>query len=285
MSTSLSNNARAPYHLTLPDSVAQAGTFFFLLFVFMWPFQLVPFLTDNLFGIQGFKLFNLLSAVVLAYLSSYTRPTKSNEHPSEFFSFTSQLLPSPSFDAHLLHSRFPVSFPESYFDFVLSACIVQTFYTLSFLFTLKRMCSFQELERIMTVICLSILLLSIAFVAVVLTNPSVLLSGHPGMTDNDRGRNGPVVRSVFWNPLQCDWKHVHFYCTLVALSSSYARRSLDRTPVSVAPGGSSPRVTNRACHSSGLMLPISDPAAQVCHFSSWCCGGWRHIVGVDRANR
>ena len=68
MSTSLSHSGRAPYHLTLPHSGAQAGTFFFLLFVFMLPFQRVPFLTDNLFGIQGFKPFNLLSAVVLAYL-------------------------------------------------------------------------------------------------------------------------------------------------------------------------------------------------------------------------
>jgi hypothetical protein len=46
------------------------------------------------------------------------------------------------------------------------------------------MCSFQELERITTVICLSILLLSIAFVAFVLMNPSVLLSGErSGMDD------------------------------------------------------------------------------------------------------
>ena len=68
MSTSLSHNARAPYHLTLPGSVARAGTFFFLLFLFMWPFHRTPFLTDNLFGIQGLKPFNLLSAIVLAYL-------------------------------------------------------------------------------------------------------------------------------------------------------------------------------------------------------------------------
>jgi hypothetical protein len=285
MSTSLSNNARAPYHLTLPDSVARAGTFFFLLFVFMWPFQLVPFLTDNLFGIQGFKLFNLLSAVVVAYLMFDTAPLHATDKIERtsirvfllyFATFAIALIRSVP-NAPLLHSRFPVSFPESYFDFVLSACIVQTFYTLSFLFTLKRMRSFQELERITTVICLSILLLSIAFVALVLTNPSVLLSGHPsGMIDNDRDEMAQLCKAYFGT---------HYYCTLVAVSSSYARRSLDRTPVSVAPGGSSPRVTNRASHSSGFVLPISDPAAQVCHFSSWCCGGWRHIVGVDRTNR
>ena len=63
-----------------------------------------------------------------------------------------------------------------------------TFYVLPFLFTLKRMRSFQELERITTVICVSILSLSIAFVALVLMNPSVLLSGHPtGMAALDPG--------------------------------------------------------------------------------------------------
>ena len=68
MSTSLSSRAPASYHLALPDSAAQAGTFFFLLFAFTWPIQRVPFMTDNLFGIQGLKPFNLLSGVVLAYL-------------------------------------------------------------------------------------------------------------------------------------------------------------------------------------------------------------------------
>jgi hypothetical protein len=205
MSTSLSNNARAPYHLTLPDSGAQAGTFVFLLFVFMWPFQLLPFMTDNLFGIQGFKLFNLLSAVVLAYLMFDTAPLHATDKIERtsirvfllyFATFAIALIRSVP-NAPLLHSRFPVSFPESYFEFVLSACIVPTFYTLSFLFTLKRMCSFQELERITTVICLSILLLSIAFVAVVMTNPSVLLSGHPGMIDNDRDEMAQLCQAYF----------------------------------------------------------------------------------------
>ena len=202
MSTSLSNSARAPYHLTLPDLVAQAGTFFFLLFVFMWPFQRVPFLTDNLFGIQGFKPFNLLSAVVLAYLVFDTAPLHATDKIERtsirifllyFTTFAVALIRSIP-NAPLLHSRFPDSFPESYFDFVLSACIVPTFYTLSFLFILKRMCSFQELERITTVICLSILLLSIAFVALVLMNPSVLHSGHAtGMA----GREGPDRDAMF----------------------------------------------------------------------------------------
>jgi hypothetical protein len=190
MSTSLSNNARAPYHLTLPDSVAQAGTSFFLLFVFILPFQRV--LTDNLFGIQGFKPFNLLSAVVLAYLVFHTAPLHATDKLERtsirlfllyFATLTIALIRSIP-NAALLHSRYPDSLPESYFDFVLSACIVPIFYLLPFLFTLKRMCSFQELERITTVICLSILLLSITFVALVLMNPSVLLSGErSGMAD------------------------------------------------------------------------------------------------------
>jgi hypothetical protein len=181
MSASLSHSGRAPYHLPSP------GTFFFLLLVFMLPFQLVPFLTNNLFGIQGFKPFNLLSAAVLAYLvfnTALLHATDKIERTSiRLFLLYFAILTIAAIrsipNAPLLHSRGPLSFPESYFDFVLSRCIVPTFYLLPFLFTLKRMCSFQELERITTVICLSILLLSIAFIAVVLMNPSVLLSGRP----------------------------------------------------------------------------------------------------------
>ncbi|MCK1511726.1 hypothetical protein IVB22_03900 [Bradyrhizobium sp. 190] len=192
MSTSLSHSGQAPYHLTLP--VAQAGTFFFLLFVFMLPFQRVPFLTENLFGIQGFKPFNLLSAVVLAYLVFNTACLHATDKIERisirifllYFAILAIALIRSVPNTPLLHSRFPDSFPESYFDFVLSACIVPTFFTLSFLFILKRMCSFQELERITTVICLSMLLLSIAVVSLVLMNPSVLLSERSsGMTGLD----------------------------------------------------------------------------------------------------
>ncbi|MCP3459263.1 hypothetical protein [Bradyrhizobium sp. CCGUVB23] len=200
----------------MPHSVAQAGTFFFLLFVFMWPFQGAPFIRDNLFDIQGFKPFNLLSAVVLAYLVFDTAPLHATDKIERtsirifllyFATFAIALIRSVP-NAPLFHSRFP-EIPGSYVDFVLSACIVPTFYTLSFLFILRRMCSFQELEKITTVICLSILLLSISFVALVLMNPSVLLSGHAGgMTDRDRdemtqlciayfGRHYNVIGSMF----------------------------------------------------------------------------------------
>lgn len=204
MSASLSHNGRAL--LTLPQSVAQAGTFFFLLFVFMWPFQRISFLTDNLFDIQGLKPFNLLSAVVLAYLVFDTvllHATDKIERTSIrifllYFAILAVALIRSVPNAPLLHSRFPDSFPESYFDFVLSACIVPTFYTLSFPFTLKRMCSFQELERITTTICLSILLLSIAFVALVLMNPSVPLSDHAsGITDGDRKEMAQFSHAYF----------------------------------------------------------------------------------------
>jgi hypothetical protein len=194
MRASLTHNGRAPYHLTLPHSVARAGTFFFLLFVFVLPFQRVPFLTENLVGIQGLKLFNLLSAVVLAYLVFDTAPLHATDKIERtsirifllyLATLTIALIRSIP-NALLFHSRIPDSYPESYFDFVLSSCIVPTFYTLSFLFVLKRMRSFQELERITTVICLSILLLSIAFVGLVLMNPSVLLSGdRSGMAELD----------------------------------------------------------------------------------------------------
>lgn len=205
MTASLTHNGRAPYHLTLPHSVAQAGTFFFLLFLFMWPFQGALFLTDNLFDIQGFKPFNLLSAVVLAYLVFDTAPLHATDKIERtsirifllyFATFAIALIRSVP-NAPLLHSRFP-GIPGSYVDFVLSACIVPTFYTLSFLFILRRMCSFQELEKITTVICLSILLLSISFVALVLMNPSVLLSGHAGgMTDSDRDEMAQLCIAYF----------------------------------------------------------------------------------------
>ncbi|MBP1063397.1 hypothetical protein JOE51_004864 [Bradyrhizobium japonicum] len=218
MSTSLSNNARAPYHLTLPHSGAQAGTFFFLLFVFIWPFQRAPFLTDNLFGIQGFKPFNLLSGVVLAYLVFDTAPLHATDKIERtsirifllYFATLAIALIRSVPNAPLFHSRFPESFPESYFDFVLSACIVPTFYTLSFLFTLKRMCSFQEIERITTVICLSILLLSIAFVALALMNPSVLLSGHASEMAGPDSANRVLVARDEMNELCLAYLGTHY---------------------------------------------------------------------------
>lgn len=206
MSTSLSHSGRAPYHLTLPHSVAQAGTLFFLLYLFSWPFQGV--FNNGQFGeLQGFKPFNLLSAVVLAYLVFDTAPLHATDKIERtsirifllyFATFAIALIRSVP-NAPLLHSRFP-GIPGSYVDYALSACIVPTFYTLSFLFILRRMCSFQELEKITTVICLSILLLSISFVALVLMNPSVLLSGHAGgMTDSDRDEMAQLCIAYFGN--------------------------------------------------------------------------------------
>ncbi len=189
MSASLSHSGRAPYHLTSPHSVAEAGTFFFLLFVFILPFQRV---TDNLFDIQGLKPFNLLSAVVLAYLVLHTAPLHATDKLERtsirlfllYFRHLHHRPLSDRFQTRLfLHSRFPDSFPESYISFVLS-CIVPGFYLLPFLFIPQSMRSFQRGLALTTVICLSILLLSIAFVALVLIDPSVLLSGdRSGMVD------------------------------------------------------------------------------------------------------
>src|SRR5437660_1568006 len=64
----LNYKGQAPYPLTFAPSAAQGERFFFLLLVFMLPFQHVTFLDANWFGIQGLKPFNLLSAVVLTYL-------------------------------------------------------------------------------------------------------------------------------------------------------------------------------------------------------------------------
>jgi hypothetical protein len=185
MSDLLSYSGRPPHHPTIAHSIAQRGRFFFLLFLFVLPFQRVPFLDDNLLGIQGLKPFNLLSAVVFAYLVFQSAPLHATDKIEQrsirifllyFATFTIALIRSIP-NAPLLHSRLPNSFHESYLDFTLSSCIVPAFYILGFLFTLKRMCSFQELERITTVICLSILLFSVAFIILILMNPSVLLSG------------------------------------------------------------------------------------------------------------
>ncbi|MDH2403173.1 hypothetical protein QCM77_24965 [Bradyrhizobium sp. SSUT18] len=185
MSDLLSYSGRPPYHPTIAHSIAQSGRFFFLFFLFVLPFQRVPFLDDNLLGIQGLKPFNLLSAVVFAYLVFQSAPLHATDKIEQrsirifllyFATFTIALIRSIP-NAPLLHSRLPNSFHESYLDFTLSSCIVPAFYILGFLFTLKRMCSFQELERITTVICLSTLLFSVAFIILILMNPSVLLSG------------------------------------------------------------------------------------------------------------
>lgn len=151
----------------------------------MLPFQRLAFLRDNLFDIQGLKPFNLLSAVVLAYLVFQSAPLRATDKIEQtslrvlllyFATFTITLIRSIP-NAPLFHDHFPDVFPDSYLDYILSNCIVPAFYVLPFLVILTRMCSFQELERITTVICLSILLLSIALIILVAINPSALLSG------------------------------------------------------------------------------------------------------------
>jgi hypothetical protein len=151
----------------------------------MLPFQRVIFLKDNLFGIQGLKPFNLLSAAVLAYLLFQGAPLRATDKIQQrsirifllyFATFTVAFIRSIP-NAPLFHSRFPDVFPESYLDYILSNGIVPVFYVVPFLFILARMCSFQQLETIIRVICLSILLLSVAFIILVLMHPSVLLSG------------------------------------------------------------------------------------------------------------
>jgi hypothetical protein len=182
----LNYNGQVLHHRTFADLVSQSGTNIFLLFVFMLPFQRVIFLRENLFGIQGLKPFNLLSATVLAYLvfqGALLRTTDKVEQRSVrifllyFATFAIALIRSIP-NASLFHSRFPDAFPDSYLDYIMSFCVVPAFYVLPFLFILKRMCSFQELERITTVISLSILLLSTALIIIVLMNPSAVLSGN-----------------------------------------------------------------------------------------------------------
>ncbi|AWO93173.2 MULTISPECIES: O-antigen ligase family protein [Bradyrhizobium] len=217
MRDSLNYSGRAPYHPTFAHSDAQREQFFFLLFIFMLPFSRLPLLDNNLFGIQGFKPFNLLSGVVLAYLVFQSRLLHATDKIEQrsirlfllyFATFTVALIRSIP-NAPLLHSRAPNSFAESYLDFTLSSCVVPAFYALPFLFILKRMCSFQELERITTVICLSILSLSIAFITLVLMNPSVLLSGSPDeMTDLAAGDSRMAAGGI--NELCATYFGIHY---------------------------------------------------------------------------
>jgi hypothetical protein len=204
----LNNDGRVPYHRALAHLVAQRERFFFLLFIFVLPFQRLIFLQDNLLDIQGLKPFNLLSAVVVAYLvfkRTPLRPTDKIEQRSirifllYFATFTIAFIRSVP-NAPLFHSRIP-DMPEFYSDHVLSLYIVPVFYILPFLFILTRLCSFQELERITTVICLSMLLLSVTFIMLVLMNPSVLLSGSPDdmaeLGSRNRSEMGELCETYF----------------------------------------------------------------------------------------
>jgi hypothetical protein len=204
----LNYDGRVPYHRALAHLVAQRERFFFLLFIFVLPFQRLIFLQDNLLDIQGLKPFNLLSAVVVAYLvfkRTPLRPTDKIEQRAirifllYFATFTIAFIRSVP-NAPLFHSRIP-DMPEFYSDHVLSLYIVPAFYILPFLFILTRLSSFQELERITTVICLSILLLSVTFIMLVLMNPSVLLSGSPDdmaeLASRNRSEMGELCETYF----------------------------------------------------------------------------------------
>lgn len=175
----------APHPTTFAPSAVQSGRNLFLLFVFILPFQRVTFLRDNLFDIQGLKPFNLLSAAVLAYLVFQSAPLRATDKIEQtsfrvllvyFATFTISLIRSIP-NAPLFHDHFPDVFPDSYLDYILSNFVVPACYVLPFLVILTQKCSFRELERITTVICLSILLLSIALIILAAMNPSLLSSG------------------------------------------------------------------------------------------------------------
>jgi O-Antigen ligase len=197
----LNYNGQASYPLPFALSTARSEVFFFLLLVFMLPFQHVPFLNTNLFGVQGLKPFNLLSAVVLINLVFRGGLLHATDHIEQrsirifllyFATFTIAVVRSIQ-NAPLFHDRFPAAFSDSYLDYMLSCWIVPTFYVLPFLFTLKRMRSFEELERITTVICFSILLLSAAFIVIVLMNPSALQGTRDEMADLASTSRAPMV--------------------------------------------------------------------------------------------
>jgi hypothetical protein len=187
----LNYSAQTPYPLAFAPSAAQSDRFFFLLLVFILPFQHVPFLDANLYGVQGLKPFNLLSAVVLAYLLFQGELLHARDHIEQrsirifllyFATFTIALIRSIP-NAPLFHDRFPTTFPDTYLDYILSCWIVPAFYVLLFLFTLKRICSLQSLERLTTVMCFSILLLSAAFIILLLMNPSALQGSRDEMAE------------------------------------------------------------------------------------------------------
>ncbi|WP_050400190.1 O-antigen ligase family protein [Bradyrhizobium embrapense] len=186
MSVALRHSGGTPYRHASAYSLGEGAKWLFLAIVFILPFQRVPFVNTNLFGIQGGKPFNLLSAGVLVYLLfrvSILSATDKIERTSirvlllYFVTFAIAFARSIP-NAPLLHERLPDVFPESYLDYVMSYGMVPAFYMLPFLFILKRCRSFPEIETVVNVICVSILLLSASFIFVAAMNPSAALSGR-----------------------------------------------------------------------------------------------------------
>ena len=242
---SFNYHGQVHYQGRLAHFFAQREKLFFLLFIFMLPFQRVIFLRNDLFGIQGAKPSNLLAAIVLAYLmfrgASPLRATDEIELRSlrifllYFAIFAIALIRSIP-NASLFHGRFPDVFPESYFDYILSACIVPSFYILPFLFVLTRMCSFQDLERITTLICLSVLLLSVAFIILVLMHPSVLSSGSPdemaevvSSNRDDMGKLCETYFGIYYNTIG-----TIYICTMPLLLYKALRNSFWIIPLGIS---------------------------------------------------
>ena len=191
MNVALRYGDGTPYHHAPAYSLGQSAKWLFLAIIFILPFQRVPFVNTNLFGIQGCKPFNLLSAGVLVYLLfrvSLLSATDKIERTSirilllYFVTFTIAFARSIP-NAPLLHERLPDVFPESYLDYIMSYGMVPAFYILPFLFILKRCRSSSEIETVVNAICVSILLLSASFIFVALMNPSAALSGRAAVND------------------------------------------------------------------------------------------------------
>src|SRR5207247_1481845 len=99
-------------------------------------------------------------------------------------------------------------------------------HTLPFLFILRHMCSVQELERIATVICLSLSLLSAALIVMVLMNRSAVFSGDR----SDMAQLCEIYFGVHYNTIG-----TIYICTApLLLYTVLTRRALWSVPLGLA---------------------------------------------------
>jgi len=160
--------------------------YIFLLFL---PFHSAPILSENLMGIKGFKIFNIIAAITLIFNFYHT---KENLNPDDalkkkalfffgiyFMIFTLATLRSIS-NLQLLHISMPEVFPAAPLSYLLSIFVKRSFYCVSFVYIMRHIISKNDIEGTITSISFSLMALSLTIIWSSLQYNTIYISGRSG---------------------------------------------------------------------------------------------------------
>jgi hypothetical protein len=186
--------------------IAQDRNNLMLLFLFFLPFTNAQFIGENIGGMQGMKVPNILAALIVVSMifDSYLLVTRDKLERSSIQVFGVYILlflfaivrSVPHYK--LFHMVEPTLFPDEFWSYILSYVVKPFTIVIPFFVLLKRATTMADIDRVLKTMGLSIFVLSCLVLTVIALNPSVLLDptrfaladlciGYFGLHYNDLG--------------------------------------------------------------------------------------------------